>query len=67
MEIITLLNQILEDNETARKYCHISSKDQAIQYLFGQEEHVQLFKEKFELSIDTITEVESELQTEEIN
>ena len=67
LEIITLLNQILEDNETARKYCHISSKDQAIQYLFGQEEHVQLFKEKFELSIDTITEVESELQTEEIN
>ena len=44
-----------------------NSKDQAIQYLFGQEEHVQLFKEKFELSIDTITEVESELQTEEIN
>jgi hypothetical protein len=64
LEIITLLNQILEDNNASKKYCHISSKDQTIQYLFGHEDHVELFKEKFELSSDTIAETETETETE---
>lgn len=65
VEIITLLNQILEDNNTPRKYHPISSNDDAIQYIFGHEEHVEQFKEKFELfDVDTTT-VEAEAEIEE--
>lgn len=44
LEMVHLLNQVLEDNDVEERFCLLSSSDEGIRYLFGDEEYVKVFK-----------------------
>ncbi len=44
IEMINLLNQVLEDNDVDERFCLLSSTDEGVRYLFGDQEYVKVFK-----------------------